>query len=76
MGDRLGILRVVSSFFPFHCPILLQNIELIQKYILFKHACSRPYRLENTGSRPITVVKLDWAELVLGWETAKEYFVS
>ena len=29
-----------------------------------------PYRLENTGSRPITAVKLDWAELVLGWETA------
>ena len=24
----------------------------------------------NTGSRPITAVKLDWAELVLGWETA------
>ena len=29
-----------------------------------------PYRLENTGSRPITAVKLDWAELLLGWETA------
>ena len=36
----------------------------------YKHTCSRPYRLENTGSRPITAVKLDWAELVLGWETA------
>ena len=70
MGDRLGILRVVSSFFPFHCPILLQNIELIEKYILLKHACSRPYRPENTGSCPIAAVKLDWAELVLGWETA------
>ena len=70
MGDRLGILRVVSSFFPFHCPILLQNIELIEKYILFKPTCSRQYRLENTGSPPITAVKLDWAELVLGWETA------
>ena len=70
MGDRLGILRVVSSFFPFHCPILLQNIELIEKYILFKHACSRSYRLENTGSRPITAVNLAWGELVLGWETA------
>ena len=70
MGDRVGILRVVSSFFPFHCPILLQNIELIEKYILFKHACSRSYRLENTGSRPITAVKLAWGELLLGWETA------
>ena len=70
MGDHLGILRVVGSFFPFHCPILLQNIEFIEKYILFKHTCSRPYRLENTGSRPITAVKLHWAELVLGWETA------
>ena len=59
MGDRLGILRVVSSFFPSHCPILLQNIELIEKYILFKRTCSRPYRLENTGSGPITAVKLD-----------------
>ena len=76
MGDRLEILRVVSSFFPCHCPILLQNIELIEKYILFKHTCSRPYRLENTGSRPITAVKLVWAELVLGWESALEYFVS
>ena len=70
MRDRLGILRVVSSFFPFHSPNLLQNIELMEKYILFKHTCSRPYRLENTGSTPITAVKLDWAELVLGWETA------
>ena len=70
MGDRLGILRVVSSFFPCHCPILLQDIELIEKYILFKHICSSPYRLENTGSRPITAVKLALAELVLRWETA------
>ena len=70
MGDRLGILLVVGSFCPCHCPILLQNIELIEKYILFKHTFSRPYRLENTGSRPITAVKPDWAELVLGWETA------
>ena len=70
MGDRLGILRVVSSFFPCHCPIPLQNMELVKKYILFKHTCSRPYRLENAGSRPITAVKLAWAELVLGWETA------
>ena len=76
MGDRLGILRVAASFFPCHSPILLQNIEFIEKYVLFKHTCSRPYRLENTGSRPITAVKLDWAELVLGWETAWEYFVS
>ena len=65
MGDRLGIFRVVGSFFPCHCPILLQNIELIENYILFKHTCSRPYRLENTICRPITAVKLDWAELVL-----------
>ena len=41
-----------------------------EKYILFKHTCSGPYRLENTGSRPITAVKLDLGELVLGWETA------
>ena len=46
MGDRLEILRVVSTFFPRHCPILLQDIELIEKYILFKHTCSRPYRLK------------------------------
>ena len=70
MGDRLGILRVLGSFFPFYCNILLQNIEFIEKYILFKHTCSRPYRLQNAGSRPITAVKLAWAELVLGWETA------
>ena len=70
MGDRLGILRVVSSFFSSGIVLfLLKNIELKQKYILFKHTCSRPYRLENTGSRPITAVKLDWPELVLGWET-------
>ena len=37
---------------------------------LVKHTCSRPYRMENTGSRPITAVKPDWAELVLRWETA------
>ena len=37
---------------------------------LVKHTYSRPYRLENTGSRPITAVKLDWVELVLRWETA------
>ena len=41
-----------------------------EKHILLTHRCSRPYRQENTGSRPITAVKLDWAELVLGWETA------
>ena len=70
MGDRLGILRVVGSFCPCHCPVLLQNIELMEKYILFKHTCSRAYRLENNGSRPITAVKPDWADLVLGWETA------
>ena len=40
------------------------------KHILLTHPSSRPYRLENTGSRPITAVKLDWAELVLGMETA------
>ena len=34
MGDRLGILRVVGADFPCHCPILLQNIEFIEKYIL------------------------------------------
>ena len=71
MGDGLGILRVVSSFFSSGIVLfLLKNIELKQKNILFKHTYSRPYRLENTGSRPITAVKLDWAELVLGWETA------
>ena len=41
-----------------------------EKHILLTHTCSPPYRLEITGSRPITEVKLDWAELVLGWETA------
>ena len=41
----------------------------MQKHDLVKQRCSRPYRLENTGSRPITAVKLDWAELILGWET-------
>ena len=71
MGDRQGILRVVSSFFSGGIVLfLLKNIELKEKYILFKHACSRPYRLEDIGSRPITAVKLDWVELVLGWETA------
>ena len=38
--------------------------------MILESKCSRPYRLENTGSRPITAVELDWAELVLGWETA------
>ena len=41
-----------------------------EKDILSTHTCSRPYHLKTTGSRPITAVKLDWAELVLGWETA------
>ena len=41
-----------------------------EKHILLTRTCSRPYRLEIIGSRPITEVKLDWAELVLGWETA------
>ena len=47
-----------------------------EKQILLTHTCSRQYRLENTGSRAITGVQLDWAELVLKWETAYEYFVS
>ena len=47
-----------------------------EKHILLTHTCSRPYRLENTGSRPITGVQLDWVELALRWETAYEYFVS
>ena len=71
MGDRLGILRVVSS--AFSRVIVLFFYEISNSWrsmILVKHRCSRPYRLENTGSRPITAVKLDWAELVLGWETA------
>ena len=71
MGDRLGILRLVSSAFS---PVIFlffnKNIDIIEKHILAKHTCSRPYRLENTGSRPITAVKLDWAVLVPGWETA------
>ena len=41
-----------------------------EKHILLTHTCSRTYRPKNPGSRPITAVKLDWAELVLGWETA------
>ena len=41
-----------------------------EKHILLTHTCSRPYRLEITGSRPITEIKLDWAEIVLGLETA------
>ena len=64
MGDRLGILRVVSSFFP------LSSFLSFAKHRNELEAYSRQYRLENTGSRPITAVKLDWAELVLGWETA------
>ena len=60
MGDRLGMLRVVSSFFSSGIVLfLLKNIEYKEKYILFKHTCSRPYRLKKTGSRPITAVKLD-----------------
>ena len=41
-----------------------------EKHILLTHTCSRSYRLEITGSRPITEVKLDWEDLLLGWETA------
>ena len=71
MGDHLGILRVVSSVFsPVIVLFFYEISKFIQKHILLTHTCSRPYRLENTGSRPITAVKLDWAELVLGWETA------
>ncbi len=33
----------------------------------------RPYHVENTGSRPITEVKLRWAGLVLAWVTGWEY---
>ena len=59
MGNRLGILRVVSSFFSSGIVLfLLKNIDLKQKYILLEDTCSRPYRLENTGSRAITAVKL------------------
>ena len=47
-----------------------------EKHIFLTHTCSRPYRLENTGSPPITGVQLDWVALALGWETAYEYFVS
>ena len=48
MGDRLGILRVVSSFFSSGIVLfLLKNIELKEQYILFKHTCPRPYRLEK-----------------------------
>ena len=43
-------------------------------YRCFLYACSwlRPQHRENTGSRPITEVKLGRARLVLGWETAWE----
>ena len=36
---------------------------------------SRPYHVENTGSRPITEVKQRRARLVLGWVTAWEHRV-
>ena len=57
-------------FFPCNRSYLFRNIEMNEKHILLTHICSQPNRLENTGSRPITAVKLDWAELVLGCETA------
>ena len=59
-----------ALFFQWHRSIPPQNIKLKEKDILLKLRCSRPYCLENIGSRPITAVKLDWAELVRGWETA------
>ena len=51
MGDRLGIPLCRELFFPCHCPILLKNIELIEKHILLKHTCSGPYRLEKRQLR-------------------------
>ena len=36
----------------------------------------RPYTLENTGSRPISEVKLVMAQSVLWWGTTWEYCVS
>ena len=35
----------------------------------------RPYTLENTGSRPISKVKLVMAQSVLWWGTTREYWV-
>ena len=70
MGDRLGILRVVSSSFSPVIVLFFYEISNSKRSIFLLYSCSRPYRLENTGSRPITAVKLDWAELILGWETA------
>ncbi len=39
------------------------------------HLCLRPYALENTGSRPISEVKLVSAQSVLRWGTTREYWV-
>ena len=41
----------------------------------FKNCTKFPHHQESTGSCPITAVKPGWAKLVLGWETAWEYFV-
>ena len=46
----------------------------LKSNVRFSINCSRlrPQHRENTGSRPITEVKLGCARLVLGWETAWE----
>ena len=80
MGDCLGILRVVNAaslFFHASASCLgSETVVLIEIVVFSKGRRSRPHHQESTGSRPITAVKPGWAKLVLGWETAWEYFVS
>ena len=53
---------------------LVHVIRLHEGYIL--SVCrQRPYRVESTGSRPITEVKQRRARLVLGWVTAWKHRV-
>ena len=48
---------------------------LVGPAILTYINCLRPYHVESTGSRPITEVKQQRAQAVLGWVTAWEHWV-
>ena len=59
-------------FFILHTPPICSLLSL--PTTLFDRL--RPYTLENTGSRPISEVKLVMAQSVLWWGTTWEYCVS
>jgi hypothetical protein len=66
---NLNLLRPQNLWSKFRSRPLQYVVYKVQ-FLLFSQL--RPYLLENTGSRPISKVKLGRAALVLQWETMWE----